>query len=68
MARIKTKSKQNEAERLRKALNRLAKLLREVITDYEHCAVDDGGNLDPWRKRLIKRVRTAISKVEMAEF
>jgi hypothetical protein len=62
------KSKPNESDRLRKALNRVTSLLQAVVRDYEHCAVDEAGNLDPWRKRLIKRVKTTISKVQTDEF
>jgi hypothetical protein len=35
-----------------------------VLSDDEHCAVDEGKSIDPSRKRLIKRESAALSKIE----
>lgn len=41
--------------RLKDKLERLKSMLKAIVKDYAHCAVDEGGNLDDWRKKLIEQ-------------
>ena len=50
-----------EVRRLRNINARLARLLTTIVNDYEHCAPDEAGNIDPWRKRLIAKTRATIA-------
>jgi hypothetical protein len=41
-----------------------AKLLKLALADYEHCAPDAGGRIDPWRRRVIRRLKAVVAKAE----
>lgn len=40
--------------------------LEQMTPDYEHCAPDMGGNIEPDRLALIKRARAAIAQAKQA--
>lgn len=44
-------------------------MLRRLLRDYLHCAIDEGGMLDPSRKRLANRVQKFLDKqIERLKF
>ena len=40
----------------------LVSLFQAVLEDYEHCCPDAEGNIDDWRKALIKAAKAAIAE------
>lgn len=40
---------------------RQLEMLRRLLRDYEHCAIDEGGKLDPARKAMILRVNRLLN-------
>ena len=45
-----------------KANEDLVSLFQAVLEDYEHCCPDAEGNIDDWRKALIKAAKAAIAE------
>ena len=48
----------------RRALVELANEIPELLADYEHCALDADGHLDPHRKKRIEKIRALLGKVK----
>ena len=53
-----------EHRRLAVAAPDLLAVLEKMTPDYEHCAPDMGGDIEPDRVALIKRARAAIAKAK----
>jgi len=48
----------------RRALVELANEIPELLADYEHCALDAEGHLDPYRKKRIETIRALLGKIK----
>jgi hypothetical protein len=46
------------------AIEKLLKELPELLADYEHCARDEKGDLDGFRKRRISRIGKLLAKIQ----
>lgn len=46
---------------------KLLKELPELLADYEHCARDEKGNLDTFRKRRIARIGKLLVKLQTGQ-
>ena len=47
----------------REATMKIIKALPELLADYEHCALDADGRLDPSRARSISKIRQQVEAV-----
>jgi hypothetical protein len=47
---------------------KLLKELPELLGDYEHCARDEGGRLDGFRKRRIARIGKLLVRLQTGQW
>lgn len=43
--------------------------IRDLVTmliDYKYCAADEGGNMDDWRLKLIRRTEKTLRRVSQS--
>jgi hypothetical protein len=50
-----------------KLITKLLKELPELLADYEHCAQDESGKVDSFRKKRIAKIGSIVLKLQTGQ-